>query len=50
MSCGLHGRVVTLGEKVVTVEVAPKIQMQFDRTAIQSIENIAVGEAKEREK
>jgi preprotein translocase subunit YajC len=50
MSCGLHGRVVTLGEKVVTVEVAPKVQMQFDRTAIQSIENVAAGEAKDREK
>ena len=50
MSCGLHGRVVTLGDKVVTVEVAPKVQMQFDRTAIQSVENVAVSEAKEREK
>src|SRR5262249_49371380 len=50
MSCGLHGRVITLGEKVITVEVAPKGQMQFERTAIQSVENVAAGEAKEREK
>ena len=48
LSCGLHGRVVTLNDKLVTVEVAPKVQMQFDRTAIQSVET--AGELKEREK
>ena len=50
LSCGLHGRVVGLGDKLVTIEIAPKVQVQFDRSAIQTVENLAAGEAKEREK
>ncbi len=53
MTGGLHGRVVTLGEKVLTVEIAPKVQVQFDRSAIQSIESLSTGgdtKDKEREK
>jgi preprotein translocase subunit YajC len=43
LSCGLHGRVVGLGDKVVTVEIAPKVQAQFDRTAIQTVESLSSG-------
>lgn len=52
LSCGLHGRVVTLGEKVVTVEIAPKVQVQFDRAAVQSVAGLegADSAGKEREK
>jgi preprotein translocase subunit YajC len=51
LSCGLHGRVVALGDKVVTVEIAPKVQAQFDRTAIQTVESLSsAGEGKERDK
>ena len=51
LSCGLHGRVVGLGDKLVTVEIAPKVQAQFDRSAIQSVEALpGSGETKEREK
>jgi len=50
LNCGLHGRVVQLGDTVVTVEIAPKVQVQFDRSAIQTVEKLAAGEAKEREK
>jgi preprotein translocase subunit YajC len=50
LSCGLHGRVVALGEAVVTVEIAPKVQVQFDRSAIQTVESLSIGETKEREK
>jgi len=32
------------------VEIAPKVQVQFDRTAIQTVESLSVGEVKEREK
>ena len=52
LSCGLHGRVIGLGDKVVTVEIAPKVQVQFDRSAIQSVAGLdgADGREKEREK
>jgi preprotein translocase subunit YajC len=50
LNCGLHGRVVALGDTMVTVEIAPKVQVQFDRTAIQTVESLAAGEVKEREK
>jgi preprotein translocase subunit YajC len=50
LSCGLHGRVVALGEKVVTVEIAPKVQAQFDRTAVQSVAGLESSDAKEKER
>jgi preprotein translocase subunit YajC len=53
MNSGLHGRVVTLGEKTVTLEIAPKVQVTFDRSAIQTVESLTAGletKDKEREK
>jgi preprotein translocase subunit YajC len=50
LNSGLHGRVVALGDTLVTVEIAPKVQVQFDRSAIQSVESLSAGETKEREK
>jgi preprotein translocase subunit YajC len=50
LSCGLHGRVVALGEKVVTLEIAPKVQVQFDRSAIQTLESLSAGEGREKER
>ena len=50
LNCGLHGRVVALGDSQVTVEIAPKVQVQFDRTAIQTVESLSIGDSKEREK
>ena len=51
MNGGLHGRVVSLGEKTVTVEIAPKVQVQFDRSAIQTVESLSAGgEAKDKER
>jgi preprotein translocase subunit YajC len=50
LNCGLHGRVVALGDSQVTVEIAPKVQVQFDRSAIQTVETLSIGETKEREK
>ena len=49
LSCGLHGRVVALAEKLVTIEVAPKVQMQFDRSSIQTVETLSGGEAREKQ-
>ena len=37
LSSGIHGRVAALSDKIVTVEIAPKVQVQVDRAAIQSV-------------
>ena len=34
---GLHGKVTGLADDVLTVEIAPKVQVQVDRAAIQSV-------------
>ena len=38
MASGIHGRVMGLGEKTITVEIAPKVQVVVDRSAIQTVE------------
>lgn len=38
MASGIHGRVTGLAEKTVTVEIAPKVQVVVDRSAIQGVE------------
>ncbi len=38
MASGIHGRVMTLSEKTITVEIAPKVQVVVDRSAIQTVE------------
>lgn len=50
LSSGVHGRVVGLGDKVVSVEVAPKIAVQVDRAAIQRVEQPPAGEQREKER
>ena len=50
MSSGIHGRVMTLGDDVVTVEIAPKIQVQVDRSAIQTVRKPSGGTAVDKEK
>jgi len=50
MSCGTHGRVVTLADKVVTVEIAPNVRVQVDRAAIQSVQRAPAVEAREKER
>ena len=50
LSSGIHGRVMALGDKIVTLEIAPKVQVQVDRSAIESIENLPTTGEKEREK
>ena len=49
LSCGTHGKVVGLGEKILSVEIAPKMQVQVDRTAIQRVE-LPVVESREKER
>ena len=51
MNSGMHGRVVNLAEKTVTLEIAPKVQVQFDRSAIQTVESLSAGgESKDKER
>jgi len=50
LSSGIHGRVVTLGDKLVTLEIAPKVQVQVERSAIESIENLPSPEVREKER
>jgi len=38
MASGIHGRVMGLGDKTITVEIAPKVQVVVDRSAIQTVE------------
>ena len=54
MASGIHGRVAGLGDKTVTVEIAPRVQVVVDRSAIQTVERgaekaVAV-EAREKER
>jgi preprotein translocase subunit YajC len=50
LSGGIHGRVAAIAEKekVVTVEIAPRVQVQVDRSAIQAVERAPVPEAREK--
>lgn len=49
MTSGLHGRVVGLADKTVTVEIAPKVQVVFERESIQTVAALsAPAEAKEK--
>ena len=54
MASGIHGRVAGLGDKTVTVEIAPRVQVVVDRTAIQGVERSAekavAVEAREKER
>jgi preprotein translocase subunit YajC len=50
MTSGIHGRVTGLGDKVVTVEIAPRVQVQVDRSAIQNVEKSPAVEAREKER
>jgi preprotein translocase subunit YajC len=45
---GIHGRVVGVADKVLTVEIAPKVQVVVDRAAVQTIQ--AAGEPREKER
>jgi preprotein translocase subunit YajC len=50
MASGIHGRVTGLGDKVVTVEIAPRVQVQVDRSAIQNVEKSSGVEPREKER
>jgi hypothetical protein len=45
----IHGRVIGLGEKTLTIEIAPKVPVQVDRDAIQRVLTIP-DETREKER
>jgi preprotein translocase subunit YajC len=49
MASGIHGRVLATGDKVLTVEIAPRVQVTVDRSAVQRVERGGAG-AEPREK
>jgi preprotein translocase subunit YajC len=49
-SNGIHGRVVALGEKVLSLEIAPKVTVQVDRESVQRVLTAPSGEAREKER
>ena len=48
MASGLHGRVLTTGDKVLTVEISRGVQVTVDRSAVQRVER-AGAEPREKE-
>jgi preprotein translocase subunit YajC len=47
---GIHGRVIGLGDKVLSIEIAPKVAVQVDRDSIQRVLTAPPVEAREKEK
>lgn len=48
MASGIHGRVLSTGDKVLTVEIAPRVQVTVDRSSVQRMER-AGAEPREKE-
>ena len=48
MASGIHGRVLATGDKVLTVEIAPRVQVTIDRSSVQRVER-AGAEPREKE-
>ena len=49
LASGIHGRVATVADKVVTVEIARGVQVQVERSGIQTVATTAVPETREKE-
>jgi preprotein translocase subunit YajC len=47
---GIHGRVITLGDKVLSVEIAPKVAVQIDRDSVQRVLTAPTAEGREKER
>jgi preprotein translocase subunit YajC len=47
---GIHGRVVQLGEKVLSVEIAPKVSVDIDRDSVQRVLTAPTAEGREKER
>jgi preprotein translocase subunit YajC len=47
MTSGIHGRIMAISDATVTVEIAPKVQVEFERSAV---ERIHLPDAREKER
>jgi preprotein translocase subunit YajC len=47
---GIHARVTTLGDKILTVEIAPKVAIQVDREAVARVLTAPSNESREKER
>ena len=50
LASGIHGRVITLGEKVLSIEIAPKVAVQVDRDAVGKVLTAPAAEPREKER
>ena len=50
MTSGIHGRVTAISDKLLTVEIAPKVLIQVERNAVQSVQKSSAGDAREKER
>ena len=50
MASGIHGRVTGVAEKTVTVEIARNVQVEVDRSAIQTVAKGPALEVREKER
>jgi len=47
---GLHGKIVALGDRVVTLEIAPNVRVRVDRPQIAALAPTGADDAKEKDK
>jgi preprotein translocase subunit YajC len=47
---GIHGRIMTLGDKVLSVEIAPKVTVQVERDSVQRVLTAPPTEGREKER
>lgn len=50
LASGIHGRVVALSDKTVTVEISPRVPVQVDRNGIQTVVKSSAAEPREKER
>ena len=50
LASGIHGRVITLGDKVLSIEIAPKVAVQVDRDSVQRVLTAPAADAREKER
>ena len=47
---GIHGRIINLGDKVLSVEIAPKVTVQVDRDSVQRVLTAPSADSREKER
>jgi preprotein translocase subunit YajC len=50
LGSGIHGRIMGLGDKVLSVEIAPKVTVQVDRDSVQRVLTAPAAEGREKER